>query len=209
MTDLGETIVVRATLRSVGGFVVTLLMSLFWNGIVSIFVLWAAMQLFQHLVGPLPAWLPTPFANEQKQFGTAVFVCLFLIPFLTIGAGMVGAVFMNALGKVEVHIGDDQAHVSTGVGIFVWRRRFDPNQVRRVSAGLASWQLDSQAVPLIVIDADLMVKFGTLLAYERREWLQAMLQELLTTRAPLQRKKLLTHIMTSISKADSNFQERG
>ncbi len=49
---------VVASLRSIGGFIVTLFFALFWNGIVSVFVVHALCGLYANLVGPLPAWFP-------------------------------------------------------------------------------------------------------------------------------------------------------
>src|SRR5437868_14236 len=54
ITPLGQVVVATASLRSVGGFLVTVAFALFWNGIVSVFVLLAIAGLYTNLIGPLP-----------------------------------------------------------------------------------------------------------------------------------------------------------
>ena len=94
---------------------------------------------------------------------------------------MIGAVLMNACGKVEVEISNETAEVRTGIGFCVWRRHFAPTQCVRVSSGITPWQSNGRHSQLIEIEADRTLKFGSLLRDERREWLQVMLLELLTT----------------------------
>lgn len=184
VTEWGQNTVVHATLRSIVGFFGTLLVALFWNGIVSVFVLVALAGLYTNLIGPLPPWFPAPDFDESMSLGMTLFLCIFLLPFVTIGLLMVGAVLLNSAGKIEVVVGDKNGVVRTGIGFLAWRRQFDPTQVRRVSLGTTSWQTDGQPSEVIIIEADRTIKFGTLLRDERREWLQAILHELLTNARP-------------------------
>ena len=194
VTEAGQTIVVHATLRSIVGFIGALFVSLFWNGIVSVFVLIALSGLYANLVGPLPAWFPAPQDDAPMTLGMTLFLCLFLVPFVTVGSVMIGAVFLNAFGRVEVRINEGDACVNTGIGWLVWRRRFDPNQVRSVGEGLTSWETNDRRSPLIVIEADRTIKFGSLLENSRREWLRAMLHELLTKAQAGQRREVLSQV---------------
>ena len=186
MTELGDEIRIRASLRSIGGALGALAVALFWNGIVSVFVLLAAAAIYVNLVGPLPAWFPVPKSDTgaPMPLGMALFLCVFLIPFVTIGAAMIAAVFLCIGGHVEVVLRDGQGVVRTGVGRFCWSRRFDATKVRRVGMGETSWKQNDQAKPVIVIEADRTVKFGSMLAGERREWLRAALHVLLVTKEP-------------------------
>lgn len=192
VTEAGQTIVLHATLRSIAGFFGALFISLFWNGIVSVFVLLALAGLYTNLVGPMPAWFPAPQNDAPMTLGMTLFLCLFLVPFVTVGSIMIGAVFMNAIGRVEVRIDEDRASVNTGIGWLMWRRRFDPNQVRSVGEGLTAWETNDRRSPLIIIEADRTIKFGSLLENSRREWMQAMLHELLVTAPAGQRSEVLS-----------------
>jgi len=172
--------VVQATMRSLGGFLGSLAIALFWNGIVSIFVLIALAGLYVNLIGPLPSWFPAPSMKESMSMGMTLFLCVFLMPFILVGSAMVGALLLYAAGKTSVVIGDSGAFVSTGIGFLAWRRRFDPGQTRNVSLDYGRWESrGGQRKQFVVIDADRTVKFGSLLQDERREWMQAILHELL------------------------------
>jgi hypothetical protein len=192
VSEWGQDVLVHATLRSLGGFVGMLFVALFWNGIVSVFVLIALAGLHHHLIGPLPAWFPAPQLNPPMGLGMTLFLCIFLIPFVTIGSLLVGAMLLNLVGKVEVRIGISDADVRTGLGFLAWRRRFDPTCVRRVSIGSTSWETNGRPSEVVVIDADRTIKFGSLLAEDRREWLQAILTELLTNQKLSQRREILS-----------------
>jgi hypothetical protein len=63
---VGRGVVVTVTLRSLSGFLFPAGFALFWNGIVSVFVLIAIAGLYTNLVGPLPAWFPAPELNQGK-----------------------------------------------------------------------------------------------------------------------------------------------
>lgn len=192
VTDLGDRIILSATLHSLGSLFGALAIALFWNGITSIFVVIAGAGLYSNLVGPLPVWFPVPQNKNPMELKETIFLCCFLIPFVTIGMVMIGAVLMNACGKVEVDFTDETAEVRTGVGFCVWRRRFNPSQFVRVSCGTTPWQSNGRHSQLIEIEADRVIKFGSLLRDDRREWLQVMLQELLATRDWGLRQEILT-----------------
>lgn len=192
VTESGDEMRIRASLRSVGGAVGALAVALFWNGIVSIFVLLAAAAIYVNLVGPLPAWFPVPKSDTgaPMSLGMALFLCVFLIPFVSIGAVLLAAVFLCIGGHVEVILREGNGEregegvVSTGVGRLCWRRRFDPARVSRVGMGETSWKENDKAKPVIVIEADRKVKFGSMLANERQAWLRAVLHVLLVTKEP-------------------------
>ena len=192
VTEHGQTIIVHASLRSLVGFVVSLGAALFWNGIVSLFVLIALAGLYTNLIGPLPDWFPTPDDDDIQSLGVTIFLCLFLTPFVIIGMILAGAVLLNVIGKVEVAIGVDNASVRTGAGFLVWRRRFNPTKVHAVRTGTTSWESNGRPGQTIVIDADRRIKFGTLLQEDRREWLLVILRELLAKTDPRERREKLS-----------------
>lgn len=192
VTEHGQDIVVHTSLRSVTSFVGALAVCLFWNGIVSLFVLVAATGLYTNLIGPLPNWFPTPEIDDSMSLGTTLFMCLFLTPFVVAGSVMLGAVLLYGGGKLEVAIGSSGGAVRTGIGFLIWCRRFDPLQVQSVGIGATSWQTEDRPNELIVIEADRKIKCGSLLPEERREWLQVILHELLTCKKPNRRREILS-----------------
>ena len=178
INDAGDT-VLRVSLRSFTGFFGSLAVCLFWNGIVSVFLVIALGGLYTNLIGPLPAWFPAPDGDEPMGLGMALFLCLFLTPFFTIGSLFFGAVVMCAAGRTEVRVSGAQGRVKTGVGrIGVWRS-FDASRVRSVTEGLSKWQSNGREKELIEIQADRTIRFGTMLTDAKRQWLIAALRKLL------------------------------
>jgi hypothetical protein len=186
IVDMGNTVVVTASLRSIGTAVGCIAVALFWNGIVSIFVLLAIAGLYTNLIGPLPDWLPAPGVKNGRPMmndapmglGETVGLCVFLIPFVAIGSLMIGAVLLSLFGKVQVVIDEFDSYVGTGVGFVLWKRRFDPRSVSAVKFGLSSWETNDQRQPQIELTADRSIKFGSLLSEKRREWMQGVLREI-------------------------------
>jgi hypothetical protein len=183
----GQCVVVTASLRSLAGFLFASGFALFWNGITSVFVLIAIAGLYTNLIGPLPHWFPAPGMKEGKpemnggpmDLGMTLFLCIFLIPFVTVGIGMVGVAVMNLIGKVEVVIDEFDSYSATGMGFLRWKQRFDPREVRAVEFGTTAWQSDGGRNKLIEIRANRTVKFGSMLQCDRLEWLRAVLRQLL------------------------------
>jgi len=177
---------VTASLRSVGGFIATCFFALFWNGIVSVFVVHALCGLYANLVGPLPAWLPALDAKNgvprlngaPMELGATLGLCLFLVPFVVIGAAMVFAALTYLFGRVEVVIDEYGSHVATGVWFLKWKRRFDALDVTAVSPTWTSWTENDQRKKQIEITADRPIKFGSMLRDDRLEWLRTVLHEL-------------------------------
>jgi hypothetical protein len=182
--------ILRASLRSPGSAIGALAICLFWNGIVSIFLLFAIGGLYTNLVGPLPKWFPIPGSGGNKGnlgpnmgMGETLFLCIFLIPFVLIGLTFICAFLACLVGRIEVTLDATQGRVRTGFGPFNWTRRFDPAQVKRVAGGRTAYQVNDQNKPTIVIEADRTIKFGSTLPDHRREWLLAALHQLLIAKA--------------------------
>tara|TARA_Y100000589_G_C27175009_1_gene638332 strand:- start:15 stop:740 length:726 start_codon:yes stop_codon:yes gene_type:complete len=179
----GSRIRVQATLRSISGAIGALFISLFWNGIVSVFVVIAIAGLWSNLVGPLPEWFPAPDMEDGKglPLGMALFLCLFLTPFVLIGSCMIAGIFLNLWGKVEVILDGPQGSVRTSVGPLGWTRRFDATSVDKVSIGRSSVETNGKRAKLIRIEADRTIKFGGQLNDKRLEWMRSVLKKLLVT----------------------------
>ena len=189
IVPMGHGVIVRASLRSITGFLVTTGIALFWNGIVSVFVLIAIAGLYANLVGPLPAWFPAPGVNNGKpqinggpmKLGETLFLCVFLIPFVTIGTGMAGAALLSLFGKVVVVIDEFDSYAATGIGLFVWKQRFDPLRVYSVtlSSSTSGSEGRTSTSRSIEIQSDRTFKFGSMLQSDRLEWMYAALKELM------------------------------
>jgi len=84
VTGLGA--LVGASHRSLGTALGLLAICLFWNGIVSVFVLLAVSSTLSLLHVPVPDWFPAPKMNgDSMGTGMTIFLWIFLTPFITIG----------------------------------------------------------------------------------------------------------------------------
>ena len=109
--------VIGATHRSLGAAIGALAISLFWNGIVSVFVLLALASTLRHLGVQLPDWFPAPVMNDSPMsVGMTIFLWIFLTPFILIGLVMIGAFLSSLGGRTEVRISNAEGVVFTGIG---------------------------------------------------------------------------------------------
>lgn len=171
--------------RSFLGALGALAIGLFWNGIVSVFVVINLSSTLTLLGFTVPEWFPAPIMNDETMgWGMTLFLWLFLTPFLVIGAGFIGAFFMTIAGRTEVRINASEGRIFTGVGPLGWPRKFAPHEVHQVSLSDSRWR-DSdgdrhtkQEIVLEMNNGDLL-KFGSGMKDERRTYLAALLQRTL------------------------------
>lgn len=183
----GDEVVVTASLRSLPTFLVTLFACLFWNGIVSVFLLVAIAGLWFNFIGPLPAWFPAPGSkdgvpimnDDTMGLGMTLFLCVFLTPFVVIGTILIGVTLLSLAGRVQVVLQREKSYAATGIAFMRFTKRFDPNQVQSVDLGITRWQSEGEHRPLIEIKSDRIIKFGSMLSTERMEWMRAVLAVLL------------------------------
>jgi hypothetical protein len=116
--------------------------------------------------------------DDQMSLGMTLFLCVFLIPFVAVGTALSAGCLLCAGGKVVVNIDPREAVVATGIGPFLWRRRFNPREVKRVGVGRTKWESNGEHRELIAIEADRTIKFGSMLSDERRDWMRAVLRVL-------------------------------
>jgi len=192
VTQQGHEIVAKVRHFSLGGFLGLLALTLFWNGITGLFVLIAIAGLYSNLVGPIPHWFPAPPMQDGMGLGMSIFICLFMIPFVAIGVGIFAGAILALLGKTVAVIGEYEAYVSTGVFMFRWRRHFNPQQVHQVELVPSGRNQNGNASGYkIAIRADEDIEFAQSLPDARREWLYAVLHELLINPDPQRRQDLL------------------
>ncbi|MBX3402104.1 MAG: hypothetical protein KF699_01700 [Phycisphaeraceae bacterium] len=192
--DLGGQVVLVASARSLTTAGPLLFFAAFWISIVSVFVLIAIAGLWTNFVGPIPSWFPAPAANNGSggsnnsigsgmPLGMTLFLCVFLIPFVTIGLGVLCAALVALLGRVEVRLRGPDGAVFTGIGPIGWRRRFDASRVKAVKFAESSVETNGKRQKLIAIEGEeKTVKFGSVLTDQRRVWLAGALKTVLMPR---------------------------
>lgn len=185
--DDGIELSVGASMRSVGGALGLLAISLFWNGIVSVFLSLVIVGTMQNLGITVPAWFPSPpmkgsgIHNGVMSLGMVVFLWIFLTPFVVIGCAMIGGFLSCLFGRVEVTVRDAAGTVFTGIGAIGFRQRFDASAVTgvRVVESVSSDSEGTSRSTRIVIDADRPIKFGSTMKDERRWFIAGALRKAL------------------------------
>lgn len=179
LIDIGDQQVVAASTRSVGGFFACLFIYLFWNGIVSVFVLANVASTVKVLGGQLPTWFPAP-TGISSSLGMTLFLWVFLTPFLAVGLAIFVGLLLCIAGRVEVRMRSDRGEVFTGIGSLGWRRSFDLARVTRVALVQArSGNSDATPRAEILIAAETDIRFGSGIPESRRRWMAAVLHRLL------------------------------
>lgn len=176
----GDAQVIYASLRNSGNGAFFAMFALFWNGVVSIFVVFAIASTVQAITGIKPSWVPkSSHSGSGAPFGSVWFLWLFLTPFILIGLGTACMAIAQFIGRTEVRVRSTTAKTFTGFWFIGLRRTFDVGTVKDVYVGQTKWQQNGQSLPQIVIEADREVRIGSSLNDERRKWLAAVLRETL------------------------------
>lgn len=179
-SDGGGT-VIGATNRSLGMAFGALFFALFWNGIVSVFVVLAIAGTLQNLHVPQPAWFPAPKMNGGNMgWGMVLFLWLFLTPFICIGLLVAATCLSSLFGRTEVKIENTRGTAFIGIGALGWKRRFDASQVRdvRINQTRNNQGRDTFAI-LIETREGKQLKLGSMLSNERRQFVLGALRKAL------------------------------
>ena len=182
---MGDKLVLCASLRSIGPAAGALAIALFWNGIVSVFVLIATASTLTHLGIQPPEWFPAPEMEDgPMSLGMTIFMWIFLSPFIAIGATMIGAFFLSAGGKTEIRLDQSEGTVFTGIGPLGFRRRFLTSKVSDVRIDDRQWRDsdgDRQRKVCIAIEmhGGKVIRFGASLSEERRKFVAGVLTKTL------------------------------
>lgn len=174
--------VAGASHRSILKALFALIFGLFWNGIVSVFVVFALSGTLHVLHLPAPSWFPAPVMNDKTMApGMVTFLWLFLTPFILVGLATVGAFLSSIAGRTEIRLRDGKGSVFVGLGPLGWSRNFVPGQVKSVKVEDRSWQ-DSdgdrhrRAVIALTLERK-TITFGSGLSDQRRRFLAAALRQ--------------------------------
>lgn len=179
----GDTLVLGATHRSVGQAFAMLFFALFWNGIVSVFVMLALSSTLHHLGVSLPAWFPAHFfkTGNVVPVGVTLFLWLFLAPFMAVGCLLLFMFLSSLGGRTELRLQGGQGTLFTGIGPVGFRKQFAFSEIRSVRMEDRSW-VDSNGTQhrsaQIILDADPKpIKFGSMLTRDRRRFLGGALKK--------------------------------
>lgn len=112
---------------------------LFWNGVVSIFVIGNLISTMALLGMPIPEWFPK-LKGVKQGIGMTIGVWIFLLPFILVGLGMFVALLSSIWGKTEVRITDSACAIESGVRPFRRKKTFLRQNVRSVSLKEREWQ---------------------------------------------------------------------
>jgi hypothetical protein len=164
---------VACSMRSIPGAIGLGFATIFWNSIVSVFLVIVISRL-----------LNLPPGSQMKEEGTgqpmsiamAWFMMLFLTPFILVGAGLICGFLCMVLGRTVVRKSVDRGSVWIGIGFLGWSRRFDPSWVTSVTVEHKPGGSESKPTDSIVIHWKHKLKFGSSLSDERRTWMAAELR---------------------------------
>lgn len=184
-------VTLKASARSLSNAFGLLFFAVFWNSIVSIFVAVMLMGLYTNLIGPLPGNFMGSNQN-QMPLGIALFLMVFLIPFVLVGAAVAGSALTAIMGDVQLQIKGDKAVASTGVGPLRWRRRFSALTVTNVTISRTTWKQNNRSQPVILIEAGKDVRIGSVLPKDRMLWLASAAHLMLLAPDTSQASELLS-----------------
>ncbi len=172
-----------ASHRSLGMALPLLGVALFWNGIVSVFVLLAVSSTLHLLNVPMPEWFPAPRMNDEAMgTGMTIFLWIFLTPFIVIGLGMIGGFLSCLAGKTEVSVDRGVVRIATGIGPVRWNRRFQAWDLMeiRMEETRRNGNNGAQKKEIIAeLKSGRLVRFGSMLRDERRRFLAAAADEII------------------------------
>lgn len=170
---------VRISSRSIPMFVMLLVFSIFWNGLVSVLIAPSATKLHEEYIGPPPAWLLDLKNMTSEPSNTPMFDFLCLTPFALIGIGVILMAFMLLFGRQSIVVDERGSYHLEGFRHLNWKRRFDRHQVRSIEIVNTQWSTEDGNNRQIKLQADRTIKFGAFLPYERQRWMVAVLKVLL------------------------------
>ena len=184
----GRDMSVGAKAWSISTFLALLVRTMFWNGIVSIFVLFAVAASLYRAGIAQPSWFPTPtMSGNPVPLGAMVFLWIFLAPFIAVGTLFLAQTVVNAAGRVEMRVAADSVEVFTGVGRIGIRRGFQPVGVQAVTVENRRWRtinggLNEQRM-IVIRHANGTFKFGSVLPEARMKFVASVLAKALRVSA--------------------------
>lgn len=179
----GDEVVVGGSHRSLGSACLMLCIAIFWNSIVSIFVVLALSSTLNHLGYTLPETWGLKINNPQDMgVGMTAFLWLFLTPFIGIGTMLVGLFLSILAGRTEIRLRPGELALFVGVGRLGYRKRLDPKTVRDVRIDYSrrkSGDGEQKQQVTLELDDGSEISVGSLLPPERRKFVGSALSRAL------------------------------
>lgn len=151
--------------------------SLIWNGVTWFILFMVLTELLLPAVGGAGGSTGGHPGVGGVIFGVAMLV--FLVPFVLIGLGAVGAIALSLFGSLRVFVEPSEVRVSVGVGPVRRARRFDPALAVGIGEGESDVEVDNRARTDIVVDLGVekeAFRFGASLRGPRRVWVREALR---------------------------------
>ena len=187
ITSEHDCLIISFSLFSFPKFLGSLAVTLFWNGIVSVFLSLAAAAVYYNLIGPVPEWFPTPGLEDGAPImndapmgsGMTIFFCLFLTPFVVIGAGMIINTLLRLFGVTNILITQSESTVSSGISFLQLKSKFATSEVTEIKQSVSKFSQENQASRIIEIATSKTTKFGMFLSEQQKDWLISVLRSIL------------------------------
>jgi hypothetical protein len=171
----GSTKVIGATHFSIVNVLGALCLSVFWNGIVSVFVGLALSGTLQQFDIATPHWLPKNGPKDSPMsVGMIIFLWIFLTPFIAIGFTILATLFSSLFGRTEVRIDNNEGTVFVGIGPLGWRKRFNFRNIEEVRIEeMYSRNNSSKSNILIEFISGRPLRFGSMLKEQQKKFVAA------------------------------------
>lgn len=187
-----DSIEIKVSLFSFTKFMGSLFVTLFWNGVLSVFLSLAAAAVYYNLYGPVPDWFPAPGLENGKPImndvvmgvGMTISLCLFLAPFVVVGICLFVNTLLRLFGATKIVLRKNYSYVSTGISIIILKSTFDPKNAKSIKSPLSKLNQENQHNHVIEIVSSKSTKFGLLLSGKQQEWVIALLKLLLIPKKP-------------------------
>ena len=173
------------SLFSIPKFLFLLALTLVWNGGLSVFLFQAVAGVYYNLIGPLPEWYGledgVPIMNDEPMGpGMTMFFCLFLTPFVVIGAGMAITTLLRLFGTTNIRITQSETTVSTGISFLQLKSKFVTSEVIRIKQSVSKFSTEGETSHIIEIKtSNKTTKFGIFLSVRQQDWLISILRSIL------------------------------
>ena len=112
----------------------------FWNSIVSVFLVLVISSTLNLLGVQMPNWFPSDIDGSGMGVGGTLFMWLFLTPFILVGLGMFVWVLNCFFGRTTLRIGHSDGELFTRIGPFGWTQRFNALEVSDVRYEDRRWR---------------------------------------------------------------------
>lgn len=151
----------------------------FWNSMVSMFLVMVLGSLYIHVFGPLPSWIPAPNQGSPLPLSGALIMGAFLTPFVLIGIWVFCRVIMAIGGSTSFTVGAERVVISSGVGPLRWNRQIELSTIRQIGLHWTSQGKSGQTPEIEIQTTKKPIYFGSDLPRYRLDWICASLRWLI------------------------------